>query len=690
MALNLDLGSVGTVALDADGDLGKRLRPGLDTLVKFNPQTLNFLGTKVADLPTGSLSSDFNFDVGPSWQVSQQVGITLSIEPEVGCSLEVISPGGELFRFTADEDETPVTAAPVQYYLKIGLLCGLTIDAGVQWSSGQFGVSGDISKGARFRVANFCPVPATATLREALQQAFSAFVLPFQADRAAAMADGTYVDFEFVGKLGLGFGATYGFSGLFLAGRSNGEVSASFQSPVGQAVASVAPSYQVGAAFKLQYEEEGAFRVITGRTKNATQNGASIYLFRKDATGLTTSETLGITFSPGAKFSTDASTLKNEIQQAVARAMPGKAGATWGSRLADASDALINEVNNGASALLGLGDGHGLQLALEQSEARESSVLFLYDFDFNQSGLAAYDMAMRCDYATAITLPGASLDPRSFVERLYVKRTGLDVQLFDALKFHSITDYIDRTDVNYVGGRTFQIRDSIGVKDVSGLFGKERRADLYFIAQRKSGDSASDPHVKLQAMFQEHDNADASSETERMLVAFGQPAAKPAKVTLEADAARFGSLPAGGAVAYNAFVRAVSDVIGPQNNVVDIFLAKFGRYDDWKAFSDAVDGNANGDRWPDGYPPSDRIERLKVQTYILGGQHFMDFCDGLKHLAGDAANADTDAKYAALLDAIRGMVHNDLPFPTYFLKPGMVAVMRLAGVTPAVLLPSKE
>ena len=76
MALNLDLGSVGTVALDADGDLAKRLRPGIDTLVKFNPQTLNFLGTNVADLPTGSVSSDFNFNVGPSWQVSQQVGIS--------------------------------------------------------------------------------------------------------------------------------------------------------------------------------------------------------------------------------------------------------------------------------------------------------------------------------------------------------------------------------------------------------------------------------------------------------------------------------------------------------------------------------------------------------------------------------------------------------------------------------------
>jgi hypothetical protein len=175
-----------------------------------------------------------------------------------------------------------------------------------------------------------------------------------------------------------------------------------------------------------------------------------------------------------------------------------------------------------------------------------------------------------------------------------------------------------------------------------------------------------------------------------MLVALGQPPAKPAKVTLDADALRFGALPPGGPAAYEGFVRAVSDVIGPENNVVDVFLASFSRYTDWQAFAEAVDGNATGDRWPDGYPPSDRTERLKVQTYILAGQHFMDFCQGLRHLASDAANVNTEAKFNGLLASIRGMVNDDLPFPTYFLKPGMVAVMRLAGVTPMIVLAAKE
>jgi hypothetical protein len=690
MALKLDLGSVGTAALDVDGDLAKRLKPSLDTLIKFNPKTLDFLDTKVSDLPAGAVSSDFNFSQAPDWQVSQEVAITLTVAPSVKCTLELIPPGGELFRFTADEVETPVTAAKDQCYLSIGLLCGLSIDAGAQWSSGAFGVSGDISAVAKFRVANFCPVSGSVAFRDALQQAFSTFVLPFQADRAAAMADGSYLDFEFVGKLGLGFGTTYGFSKLLLAGKSNGEVSESVRSPVGQAVASVAPSFQVGAAFKVQYDEEGAFRVITGRTKNATEDSASLYLFRKDATGLTTRETLGIKVGAGAQFQTDPSTLRSEIQKAVSQAIAGKTGDQLGSKLADASEALIGAVNDGGNALLSKGDGHGIKLALEQSQTRENAVLFLYRFDFKQSGLAAYDTAMHCDYATAITMPGVSLDPRSFVEQLYVKRTGLNLQIFDAFKFHSVTDYIDRTKVTYVGNRTFQIRDMVGVKDVSGIFGKERIADLYFIAERKDDGGVHDPHVKLQTMFQERDNADASAETSRMLVALGQPAATPAKLTLEADALRFGALPDGGQMAYEGFVQAVRDVIAPQNNVVQIFLAQFPHYTDWQKFAKAVNGNATGDVWPDNYPPSDRLERLKVQTYILAGQHFMDFCRGLKHLAADAGTLDTDAKFADLLAALHGMVNTDLPFPTYFLKPGMVAVMRLAAVTPAVLLPGKE
>ncbi|HTP32044.1 MAG TPA: hypothetical protein VMJ75_07725 [Candidatus Acidoferrales bacterium] len=684
MALQLSLGTIGAVNLAADGDLSKRLQPGIDTLVRFDPRVLNVLPTRIADLPSGSISSDFSFDVGPSWQVSQAVGITLSIEPEASCSLGLIKPGEELFQLDVANDNTPVNAAPGCYYLSIGFECGLTLDAGAQWSNGTFGISGDVSAGAKFRICNYCKVPESATLSDALVQAFSHFALPFQQASVAAMPDGNYIEFEFIGKLALGFGATYGFSGLFLAGRSNGEVAASFSSAVGQGVISAKPSYQVGAAFKLQYEHSGAFRVIAGRSNSAGQNGAILYLLRGEARGVSATESVGITLGAGATFQTDASTLQGEIQKAVAGAFPGKSGTALGSKLSASAGSLVDAVNSGANALLARADGHQITLQAMQSRLTANAALFIYEFDFNNDGLAAWDCAMRGDYATAVTLPGVTLDPRSMVERLYVQSAGLDIKLFDLLHYHSVEDYIQRTDVSYAGGRTFQVRDTVGLKAVSGLFGKERLADLYFIADSKHAAGVTDLHVLLQAVFQDVNNADASAETSRMLTALGQTPATPPSVTLEADAARFTGLPSDGPTAYEGFTRAVADVIGPANSVAQTFLDRFATYPDWVAFDRATDGNPNGDRWPTGYPPYVRGQRLLVQTYILAGQHFMDFCAGLKELATDVPGVTDDAQYEKLLAAINGMIHRDFAFPTYFLKPAMVAVMRLAGITPAI------
>jgi hypothetical protein len=73
-----------------------------------------------------------------------------------------------------------------------------------------------------------------------------------------------------------------------------------------------------------------------------------------------------------------------------------------------------------------------------------------------------------------------------------------------------------------------------------------------------------------------------------------------------------------------------------------------------------------------------------VQTYILSGQAFMNFCDGVKHLASSLPDIDTDTKFQQMCDALKNMVHDQTPYPTYFLKPSMAALMSLAGVQLAI------
>ena len=722
MSLKLDFGSVLAVEVAAEGDLNKFLNPGITSLITIGPKIQGLLDGPLTNVPEGSFSTDFRFNSPSSWTITQAVGITLSVRPETSCMLTIVKPGDELFTYMIGEDgkEIPVTGGPNQYYLGIELKCSLAVDAGASFSSGNFGVSGDISNGTEFRVANYFAVAnPSLPLRDIITQAFSHFILPFHAASIQGLPTGNYVDFEFDGRLALGFGATYGVSAMFLAGRSNGEVGKSFATPVGDVVVKAAPSVQVAAEFKVQYAHTDSFRVVAGRTPA----GATLYLMRKNSNGVTTSEGVHLTLNAGATFQFDSAKLKAEAQTAVAKSLPP----ALAGKLPGVVDQAVGAVNNGINGLLAKGDGLTIGLELTQSKTHENTALFIYNFDFGQ-GVGAYDLAMRGDYAGALGKPGVSLDPRSFIEQAYISSAGLNLQFFDLLKFHDITTYIDRIAIFYLGNRTFQIRETEGVEAISGLFGRERQADLYFIAQCKNVVNTidvSDVTVRLQAVFKDVKNADAFAESRSMMSALGLGAAADAiaayvarksdgtvQVTLEADAALLAAIQSDDyannkppkephkkdKVNYEQFVRAVADVIGTGGTIASTFVSRFGRYEDWLAFNRVVTdqegstnpgdrvhtGNPNGDRWPNGFPPADKPARFMVQSYILSGQAFMNFCDGVKHLTSSLSDVDTDAKFAQMVEAIKGMIHDQTPYPTYFLKPSLVALLALAGVQLAI------
>lgn len=109
MPLKLDLGSVGAVELAASGDLSKHLQPGIDSIVSLSPLVMAYLDSRIADVPAGSVSTDFSFSFAPSWKIAQTVGITLSVKPKAGCTLSIIQPGGKLFNYAVGQDakDTP-------------------------------------------------------------------------------------------------------------------------------------------------------------------------------------------------------------------------------------------------------------------------------------------------------------------------------------------------------------------------------------------------------------------------------------------------------------------------------------------------------------------------------------------------------------------------------------------------------
>jgi hypothetical protein len=154
---------------------------------------------------------------------------------------------------------------------------------------------------------------------------------------------------------------------------------------------------------------------------------------------------------------------------------------------------------------------------------------------------------------------------------------------------------------------------------------------------------------------------------------------------------------------YRQFVAAFQAVEGTPDRITETFVNYFGTYQSWLNFNrvktDREGSTKPGDRrsegnpalsqWPEGYPPADAASRSMVQVHIYAAQHFMNLCEGLKRLASDLPAVDTQEEYERLLAALGGMVRKEIPFPTYFLKPGLAALMNLTGVrlTPEGPLP---
>jgi hypothetical protein len=362
VSIGFKAGDVG-IELGPEGDLAKCLQPGLNTLLHFKDALraiTRIPDAALADIPAGSFSAGFSTDQEAAWTPGG-ANLTLCFRPELSGRVTFTKTGSLITYLDADENAFSITVPDGYVYVSIAFQVSMTVGGGAAFSAGQFGVKANLSQNDTFTIANHRCLPATLNVFDALRVGFEGFTLPFRAEGVRDLGPDDLLDFQFLGKLGLGFGLTYGFTGSLLGGRSAGEVGRSFENGIARAALKVKPSFTAGTSFTMLYQHEDAFRFVFRQARG--ENSVSLTILKMDKETLATRVTAGITLSVGAKVDLQAKT-EEALDAAVNHTLAGidgRAGQVLKEKLKAAGNGVINKLteraNEAANALLSRATG---------------------------------------------------------------------------------------------------------------------------------------------------------------------------------------------------------------------------------------------------------------------------------------------------------------------------------------------
>ena len=268
MSISFKAGDVG-VDLGPEGDLAKCLQPGLNKVLLFKDSLqaiMRIPDATIADIPAGSFRAGFSTDQEAKWAPGG-ANVTLSFRPELSGHVTFTNTGSLMTYLDGDENAFAVTVSDGRLYVTIAFLASIGIGGGASFSVGQFGVEANLSQDEPFTIGDHRCFPATVKVFDTLRQAFEGCTLSFRADGVPALGPDNLLDFQFLGKLGLGFCINYRFTGSLLGGRSAGEIGRRFENGIARVTLKAKPTFTAGASFAIQYDHEDAFRFVFRRTR---------------------------------------------------------------------------------------------------------------------------------------------------------------------------------------------------------------------------------------------------------------------------------------------------------------------------------------------------------------------------------------------------------------------------------------
>ena len=677
------------------------------------------LGSVAPNLVSGDIQYSgppVQFPLGP---------VQFGLQANAAASLALHTSGVLLsFQDGLDQPTTQTIAVPAGVaYLALTLHLNLSGNVTFTYSGGAYGVTAELDATRTYAVSFFKAFPPSTPVRQALSALFESFVLPLHKDTFQQLSEGDYLLHEFDGNLHLAFGAYAGVQSVLYAGQSAVDVSKCQLSPLAGFSVAASPTVKAGVSLSVPLTYCSQFEALLCRAGSAGR----LHLFRSSrrdaqarlAAGITLSANASLTLTPG-----DAGTLQRSLIAAAGGAdtTEGKAVSTILARTGAVAEIqqYIADANDKLLAWTGRANGHqlNLELAIDQQSTRTSLAGYTFDLASPQFS-QAWEFAYNGDLLAALETGAVTLDVGSGLEREYQRRTACTCNVFGLFRYSSWDQFSSSTSLVYAGHNTFHLQETVGHAAQSQQpLGALHSLNLYFTAAAdvSRAGTLSQAEATLHLDLTAKGDRKALAAMARLLEVLGaQPLAREltsfgsnqpqgiAELNITISPGAYGRITCGDVggdlqpdiLNWQAFADAADALQAwPLAHLSPDAARTFKSYFGWQQLNMAATGTSFIDRtnvgnaanaWPERFPAVTIPHALVVYS-MLAGQHFMNFCASLKGLADRNGAVASDTLWTNLNKELGDALKQESDID--FIRPAMLAVIRLCGGTPAIQGPS--
>jgi hypothetical protein len=470
---SLDL-SISTADLTNASQLKRLIQGNAIPIFTFGAQMAPYWSAPVQSIPNG-YSTAITISGSGNWQTGTNIAFSLTGSAQ--CQLKVVTEGPVLM-YAPDltsqaTSALPGTLYPGSAYIVLSLDFQIGASASAAGNINGFGITGNV-QGSRDTSVVFCHVVSgRQSLRDAVEDAFSRFVFPFEPSCAMDMTTGDVAQVNFHGSLGFSVDVSYGIESVSFSAPGVASVldsvtkgAAQFTLPAGKV--------DIGADATVSYTHSDDFTAVV---QKLDIDHAFLYLMRShknDGTeGLKVSATVTITNNPGVTVNAQ------KVQQAV-NGITGIGGEQVAASASELAQGLSGKLNTWINDTVG--KGASLGAAWDQQHA--ASVLLKYEINLVNEPLVSQSWSALCggNLRGAVALGGLLPEPGSGISNELSRSFTVSLQFFNLFSASSKTTYFTKTYVTVTQNGDLRYMYDIGKESEVDRNKSKRTCLIHFTA----------------------------------------------------------------------------------------------------------------------------------------------------------------------------------------------------------------